>query len=141
MRILGIDPGDKTGAVLLDSEGPSVLRVETIEAKNFNSWLDTWNQTDSPWLVDIVAIEDFIARPSFTDGRWTELPVAKLIGRVEFRCHQLKIRCVVQQPSIKPVGYRFAGLAYPPKKNPMIHVLDATAHAYFLLRNGYKKVS
>lgn len=139
MKILGVDPGGTTGYFLanfLNQKDVELIRMEAVSEGKFFQWVDLLGMP--PLEFDIMALEDFIARPSFTDGRWTELPVAKQIGALQYRCHQLGKPCVMQQPIIKPTGYALLGMKYVKGKKNM-HMQDAAAHAYFLHRKGYTK--
>lgn len=131
-KILGIDPGGTTGFGLVHAPGV-IQEIGEVEKEEFLSWVNSW--TDD--LFDAVACEDFIARPKLTDGRWTELPVAKQIGAIQLRCFQLGKPCIMQQPSIKPVGYKLAKIKYTPGKRGL-HIYDGVAHAFHLLRLGYR---
>lgn len=152
MNILGVDPGKTTGAVLLeyDPKTCAVIRsiiMDEIKEDHYLKWVNSWNEPGSPWQVNSVVCEDFILRPKQYQGKariefenqWTELPVAKQIGVVELRCYQLGVRLYMQQPSIKPVGYANAGMKYVKgSKSEGVHLRDATAHIYYLIKNGVK---
>lgn len=134
MLILGVDPGGTIGTayLLADKEGCSWRLAEQVKDSNLFSWLD---HTEKP---DTVVVEDFIARPTLTDGRWTQLPVAKQIGAIEYWAHINKIRFILQQPSCKPVGYAKAGLEYKKGKQG-VHMMDAMAHAaFYASKIGYQ---
>lgn len=140
-RILGIDPGGTTGYCLAETEaigaGPvSILDVGEVKEKFFFDWLDSWTNSFSTGITHVVC-EDFIARPTFVSGRWTELPVAKQVGAIAYRAHQLNCIYVVLQPSDKPTGYKAAGLKYVKGKQGT-HIQDATAHAMYVAKLGFK---
>ncbi len=134
LHILGVDPGGTTGLARLHvgEEGPWWQIAEQVRDKEMFSWLDHAE------LPDVVVVEDFIARPKLTDGRWTELPTAKLIGAIEYWAHTKGVRFILQQPSCKPVGYAKAGLEYKKGKQGT-HMQDAMAHAaFYASKIGYQ---
>ncbi len=152
--ILGIDPGKTTGACLIkpdfETKKWEMLIADNIRYGDFHKWLAAWNEMDSPWQVGAVALENFILRPAAKQGvkynripweqMWLRLETSELIGAVKFRCSQLKIPCVMQEPSIKPVGYKLAGLEYVKGEHKLhTHMKDSTAHAVYLMHRGYKK--
>lgn len=152
MDVLGVDPGGTTGACLVGYDPKTKQThgkiLDEIAESDFLKWVDSWHKPDSPWTPGIVACEDFILRPAQYQGKeriafesqWTELPVAKQIGAIQLKCFQLGIRCIMQQPSIKPVGYANAGLNYKKgSRREGIHMQDAAAHAYYLIKNGTKQ--
>ncbi len=138
-RILGIDPGDTTGAMLIEVDPKNRkppfphLRMENVPLTNFFEWVDYLDS--EVWRADIWVIEDFIARPSFSQGVFQELPTAKQIGALLYRAHLLGVRVVLQQPSIKPTGYKLMNVKYI-KGAKGRHMLDAGSHAVYFAVNG-----
>lgn len=138
MLILGIDPGGTTGFCIVSKNGNdnstvAPISVGEIKQDKFNAWLDSWDILN---LTHIVC-EDFIARPGLTNGKWTSLPVAKQVGAISYRAHQLGVTYIELQPSDKPVGYKAAGLQYVKGKKGT-HIHDATAHAFYVAKLGFK---
>lgn len=143
MYCIGIDPGGTTGYAWVRLVGTKLVLIEagSVAESGFFDWLDSWADKvlqlpalDTDERI-FVACEDFIKRPDKGNNDWLELPVAKQIGAAQYRAHQLSWRCVIQQPSCKPMGYKLAGLPYTPGKAGM-HIADAQAHAAYFLRNG-----
>lgn len=142
MYCLGIDPGGTTGYAWVRLVGTDLVLIEAgaVSDNGFYDWLDSWadKALQLPKDADeriFVACEDFIKRPDKGNQEWLELPVAKQIGAAQYRAYQLNWRCIIQQPSCKPMGYKLAGLPYTPGKAGT-HIADAQAHAAFFLRNG-----
>ncbi len=139
MRVLGIDPGDTTGAFLLEatpgeSKPPyAMCRMEMIPLDRFLDWVDLLDS--ELWRCDWMVIEDFIARPEFSGGLWQELPTAKQIGALIYRARQLGVKVVLQQPSIKPKGYLLMNMRYV-KGAKNMHIHDAAAHATYFVHEG-----
>ena len=138
MKILGIDPGNTLGFCLVDKrensfEKVAVGEIRAADTEKFHQWLDLWATIDG---LRIVVCEDFIARPEYTDGRWTKLDTAKQVGSIERTAHNLGCIFVEIQPAMKPDGYRAAKLKYIKGKKGT-HKEDATAHAYYVAKLGY----
>ena len=79
-KILGIDPGGTTGVALISPEkgepGYKIIKMGELKA---GEWLERMLAFITSGEINQVVLEDFVARPNLTDGRWTELPVAKQI--------------------------------------------------------------
>jgi len=138
-RILGVDPGGTTGFCLVESEaigrptGHRIIAVGEILSNDFFYWLQQW---DSQELTHVVC-EDWIQRPDMASGRWTPQSVAKQVGAISYRAFDLNCLYIELQPSDKPTGYKAAGLRYIKGKRGT-HIEDATAHALFVAKLGFK---
>lgn len=127
MRTLSLDPGKTTGFAYLENRSP----IKIGEVKNSYQVLGDWligflNANE----VDILIIEDFVFRPGFKENQWKTTEVPKLIGQCQQIARERRLQIVIQQPSIKPVGYGQAGLKYVKGKRGM-HREDAVAHGTF----------
>lgn len=143
-RILGLDPGGTTGWSLVERKSPreiKTLQMGEVKEPDIYAFLDTW-----PLLVgenDLVVVEEFTARPNFTDGRWTKLPVAELVGMCRLRAKQLGCHLIKTQPSMLDIGYRSAGLTRHKSKNTSKNAIyrgdafDANAHAWYVATRGF----
>lgn len=144
MRVLGIDPGahpdpkvvGMTGFALIEKiEGKPVLQEwGEIDEDSFLDWVIRWDQ----YKLTTVVCEDFIARPAFTGGRWTPLPVAKQVGVCMLRARQLGCTYIELQPADKPAGYLASKQKYVKGKKGT-HKEDALAHACYVAVVGANK--
>lgn len=138
-RILGLDPGGTTGFCLVESEaigrptGHSIVDAGEIKRDQFFPWLQAWKTFD---LTHVVC-EDWIQRPDMASGRWTPQDVAKQVGAISYRAFSLDCIYIELQPSDKPEGYRAAKMKYVKGKKGT-HISDATAHALFVAKLGFR---
>lgn len=136
MRIIGVDPGKTTGWV--EFEDDKLLLVGEQDLDDFIINLDIS-------LADVFIVENYRVRPaSMNKGwahEWSSPEALQVIGAIKLRVYQQQAKLVLQEPSIKPVGYGFAGMPYDPKKKgKSIHHKDALAHvAYYLVKSGKVK--
>jgi len=129
-KILGIDPGKTTGWANITLEG------NKIELGIFGNTKDTTLVDLIPDIkkADLVVYEAWLTRPKHLQRGafdWDPMITPQVIGSLLTLCKALeRPEPVKQQPSIKPVGYAFAGMKYVPGKQGM-HWQDALAHAVF----------
>ena len=132
-KILGIDPGATTGIAMvgINEKRPSILHVEETKDVTLQSIIKLFEE------CDIVVCEDFLVRPGKAESgafNWSSMGTLRIIGAASAISGMLGKPFVLQQPSIKPVGYGFSNQKYVPKKKGM-HIQDATAHAvYYAVR-------
>lgn len=129
--VLAIDPGDTTGWCRVTlPEGPfriGLWKGEKEPGREVNA--------DPP---DILVVENYLIRPpAMTRGKqwdhsWNKGSTMRIIGSLQTVADLHNLQFKLQEPSIKPVGYGWAGLDYVKGKTGT-HIQDATAHlAYFL---------
>ncbi len=144
MKILGLDPGGTTGWALVERLGPReilTLQMGEVKEPDFYEFLENWTLLLEP--KSLVVVEEFTARPGFTDGRWTKLPVAELVGMCRLRTKQLDCHLIKTQPSMLNIGYKAAGLTRKKSKNTGKNAVyrgdafDATAHAWYVATRGF----
>lgn len=84
-----------------------------------------------------IVVENFRLRPGkAAQQSWSELGTVKMIGSLEAIAWQLNVPLVYQEPSIKPMAYKQAGIEVP-KNHAHSHATDAYAHGiYFLIKQG-----
>ena len=135
MKLLAIDPGKTTGWA----------EVEVIDYK---IQLGIFGVTKDTTLVDllpnikaadVVIYEAWLTRPKHLQRGafdWDPMITPQVIGSLMTLCKTLEKQTVVkQQPSVKPVGYAFAGMKYVQGKQGT-HWQDALAHAvYYAVKN------
>jgi hypothetical protein len=78
---------------------------------------------------DTIVVENFKIRPGH-NFNWNGMEVIRVIGAIEYRAHELDCKLVFQEPSVKSVGYKWAGLPAP-SSHAMSHQTDAWAHLVF----------
>lgn len=131
MKILGVDPGKHSGVAMLEIKNKRAKLTEAyvelnVGSEKFRSLIEQ---------ATYVVVEDFKVRPGKArQGAfdWDQMETPKIIGKIELLADELGKKIILQQPSVKPVGYGYAGMKYVPGKSGM-HVFDAAAHALFYL--------
>lgn len=138
MIYLGIDPGKTTGITWCSQREKQFVIHDfaNIPYESFRAWTRTWEEkADSiiePNEKVIVVCEDFILRKS---AGWTPTPVDKQIGYLYCRADDLGWHFGLQQPMVKPAGYRIGKIPDPPT-----HWKDALAHVYYAKTQGLDPV-
>lgn len=136
MRIFAVDPGESNGWCILEA----VNRKACVISFGVEKRLDFYSRLEALFSdVDRVICEGWLTRPK--DAKigafdWDSMPAAQVIGALE--CYSLMrgIPFVIQQPSMKPVGYGFLGKTYK-KGAKNVHHWDALAHGmYYLVKQG-----
>lgn len=137
--ILAIDPGDTSGWFRIEyisGSQPAIL------SKKFGVWK---GETEPGRVVnedppDILIVENYLIRPpKMTRGKkwshdWNKGSTMRIIGSLQTVADLHDLFFQLQEPSIKPVGYGWAGLVYVKGKQGT-HIPDACAHlAYFLYK-------
>lgn len=124
-NILALDPGKTTGWALFSNKG---ILVNSGEIPNHfvTEWLDSIEP-------GIVVVEDYRNMPWKKQGG-SNMPASQVIGMVKEYCRWRQIKVVLQQNTVKPIAYRWAGLK---KKS---HENDAIAHGwYYCQKSGIRK--
>lgn len=137
IRILGIDPGKTTGLAVI------LINPETKKPTLDNAWvssdLTAIEYNDELKLADYIIVEDFKVRPKKAQSGsfdWSQMETPKIIGSIQTLAALLGKKVVLQQPTIKPMGYGFAQMKYV-KGKPGTHIQDAAAHAvYYAVRHN-----
>ena len=137
MKVLGFDPGGHTGYSIIRIEDKKIVPVDTgtivgsaeLKEKDFKTLISS---------VNVVVIEDFLVRPDKAKQGafdWDRMQTPQEIAQLLTLCRIFEIPHHLQQPSIKPVGYGWAGMKYVPGKKGQ-HERDALAHAvYYVVKN------
>ena len=129
MKILGVDPGKTTGLALIEI----VDRVPHIRWMDESRDVTGLDYKDKIQLVDVVVMENFLVRPNKAKRGafdWSDMVAPRVIGAVTSLAAQFDTKLVIQEPSIKPVGYGYSNLNYVKGKQGQ-HVSDAVAHAVY----------
>jgi hypothetical protein len=77
----------------------------------------------------VFIVENFRVRPG-TNFTWQEHEVIRVIGAIEYQAFIADAEVVFQEPAIKSIGYKWAGLSVP-KNHDMSHETDAYAHLVY----------
>lgn len=133
MNLLALDPGGTTGYArfLQDEEGWYINEVGEVSKDDILQWIENTGP-------DIYVVENYRDRPNDFRGnrgrRWSEGETHRIIGAIDSRARRIGSPIVLQEPSIKPVGYGWAGMKYVKGKKGM-HRQDAIAHGvYYLIK-------
>lgn len=135
LLILGIDPGRTTGLALLSINEKRATLVEAQESKDMTAIEYNWLLVKADYII----CEDFKVRPMKArkgNFDWSDMETPRVLGSIRTLSKLLGKDVVLQQPTIKPMGYGFAHLHYIAGKKGL-HIEDAAAHAmYFAVKNN-----
>jgi hypothetical protein len=115
----GFDPGNTTGLAMSDDEG-TLLDYSQVKIEQLFDVLDNIKE------AKVFVIEEFLIRPG-VNFSWNDMKVIQVIGALRYRAYQLGAEAVLQSPSIKSIGYKWAGITQS-KSHDFSHQLDAWAH-------------
>ncbi len=78
--------------------------------------------------ADVFIIEEFRIRPDKAQSFiFSEMETIQVIGALKYKAYDLGAKVVMQSPTIKSIGYKWAGIQ-PPKNHSLSHSTDAYAH-------------
>lgn len=129
MKIIAVDPGKTTGVATFNGEGKLQTIAELKYPDEFAKWLHI-ERRNIVWVV-----EDFkLLPPSYFKSNkamwWNSMFAPKVIGAIESLAIATGNQFILQQPNIKPIGYKLMGAEYKKgKKN--VHVQDAICHGFY----------
>lgn len=138
-KLLGIDPGRHIGWASV-----SVSDTKKLLVHEFGVSMDLTLDELSDHIKDsdLVVVESFLVRPrEARKGAFDYDPMEtpQVIGALKLLCRLLDTPIVEQNPSVKPVGYGFAGQKYVKGKKGQ-HAMDALAHAaYYAVKHLHSK--
>lgn len=126
-EMICVDPGKTTGWARFYNGTLNMVGEVEFE--------DTWN-----WLrdlsPDLFVVEDYIIRPGSIQGgynhQWNRGHALQIIGAIKYHATVEHCEMVLQQPAIKPLGYKFMGGEYVKGKKGQ-HMKDAVAHGFYYL--------
>lgn len=132
---LAIDPGHTTGCAWFSEEG-DLTKIEEFKLDKINLFLDE----EITNKISMIIVEDYRLYPWKSSAQsWSRIETVRVIGAIDYRAHQCGIPIVYQDPSIKGIGYKWAGKTKP-KNHANSHVLDAYVHGvYYLQKNGIRR--
>lgn len=124
MTIFSFDPGKVTGAAWGDDLG----NLSDYCQFTISELYDFLNVIRSP---KVFIIEDFNIRPNKAASfAWSDMEVIQVIGALKYAAYSNSTVVVMQKPTVKTSGYRWAGIV-PPKKHSESHATDAYAHLVY----------
>jgi len=124
MNFLAIDPGEKYCGVA------TKITASTKSSKELLSFLRA-----NINCYDIVVVEEFRLYPWTAKAHvWSNMPVCKLIGKIEYICEENNIRIIYQPASIKKLPFvkkiiKECGLKFKSQ-----HEKDAYMHLVYYLK-------
>lgn len=128
MKILGIDPGEHTGVVLMDTDQPNALKATLVV-----TWhgLDDIIHTHHP---DIIVMESFRLYPHMAQTMIAnDFPSSQVIGVVKYLAEKVNIPVAMQPASM-------AKYVKPKRMFPSPHLHDAYCHIEAYRRKHGDKV-
>lgn len=142
MRYSALDPGRTTGYADFEDGEPIQMGEFTVAIKDWEALMD-WLYVRQINKIDVLVVENYRNRPvAMTQGHantWSENLESQIIGFCRCYCMEWGIEMILQDASIKPVGYGYAGLKYVKGKAGQ-HMNDALAHAsYWYMNEGSKR--
>ncbi len=139
MIYAGVDPGKHTGWAIYD-DGTPVEMGEIIVG--VDAWEDLYSWLVSHPSLQVIVCEGYRNRPvGMTQGHantWSENLESQIIGYLRCYSRIARAELILQDPSIKPVGYGYAGLKYVKGKKGQ-HMNDALAHGMYWWMNVGRK--
>ena len=130
---LSIDPGLTTGYATFKSNG-DLIRTGTVVVKE-NADLYKWLNC-LPYVLDGIIMEDYTLFPWKAMGQsWDKLHTVRFIGAIQYWASQYGTPVIFQPPSVKPIGYKWAGMTKP-KNHAYSHEPDAFVHGVYYLQNA-----
>jgi hypothetical protein len=134
VKYLAIDPGHTTGLAWFRENG-DLEHMDELKMSKFHTFLD--EQINNQ--ICLIIMEDYKLYPwKSSEQSWSRLETVRLIGAVDYRAHVCGIPVVFQDPAIKPIGYKWAGMSKP-KNHAHSHMPDAYVHGvYYLQKNGIR---
>ena len=131
MNILGIDPGKTTGlAVIIVNPETKKARIDHAGVSMDVSAIEYYDLLKA---ADFIIVEDFKVRPNKAKTGsfdWSQMETPKIIGSLQTLAALIGKKVILQQPTVKPMGYGFAHMTYV-KGKPGTHFQDAAAHAMY----------
>ena len=135
MIITAVDPGGTTGYARFKHDTPVAVGTLKFGEEVFDFIAHEFTDL---WVVEDYKIRVGTAARGY-DHAWNSGEALQVIGAIKYHSRRQGLpEPVLQQPSIKPIGYKLLGAEYKKGKSGM-HVMDAMAHArYYLHKNGGK---
>jgi len=137
VKYLSLDPGNSTGWATFRENG-SAIEFGTVKGKvNFYDLLSNMQTSEPEWTH--IICENYKLYPwKSTEQAWSQLDTVRIIGALEMFAHDHLLDLTFQDPSVKTIAYKWAGLAVP-KQKAQTHETDAYVHGiYYLQKAGIR---
>lgn len=135
MILWAFDPGDTTGYAVYDDGALVTWGSERGMKDLINKLVDLEEQYGPP---ENIVVEDYRIRPN-VNHTYSRVNTIQVIGALKSRAIEYDAKYFLQQPSIKPIAYKWFGMQAP-KNHEISHETDAMVHGYYwLVRNKYRK--
>ncbi len=134
---LAVDPGETTGWATFDAKG-SILNMGQFKQHEQGKALDNLVRSE----LKAVICEDYRNHAWTKQKNWSRNQTSKNIGALEMIAELRGVPVHLQSNSVKPIGYKWAGMTEgPPSNHSISHQYDAYAHGvYWLQSNGIRPV-
>lgn len=124
MNLFACDPGDTNGwALYIDDQ-----LADFGQAKGMKELLKVINNLPT---LDVIVVENYKILPHINHS-YSTVPTIQIIGLLKAKALELDIKFVLEDPSIKPIAYKWSGLSKPKNHNAS-HEFDAIAIGYYYL--------
>lgn len=86
----------------------------------------------------VIVVEDYKIRPNVNHS-FSRVNTIQVIGALKAKAIEFDCKYILQDASIKPIGYKWFGML-PPKDHNISHETDAFVHGYYyLVRTNVRK--
>lgn len=135
LNFTAVDPGGTTGWA--DFEDDTPVRGGEVSREEVTEFI----VARSP---DLWVVESYIIRPAALTGgyqhTWNKGEALQIIGMIKAMAQLKGIPVIMQQPSIKPMAAKMAGLPYKKGKKGT-HMFDAMLHGTYYWRKNHGPVA
>jgi hypothetical protein len=137
---VALDPGETTGWAVFDEFGSLITMGQFKLDQQTEILTELISNTPN---LKVVICEDY-RNHGFAGARaqkrWSRNQTSKNIGKIELLAELRNVPYVLQQNTVKAVGYAWGGLDGPPSNHSISHQYDAYAHGiYWLQSNGVRE--
>lgn len=132
-KYLALDPGHSTGWASFTGETGDLQEIGTCKSRQ-----EVYELLESVMPITII-MEDWVTHAGVRLGG-DNMETVRVIGAVEYWAWRNKSAVHLQRNTIKPIGYKWAGIAKPKVKSQE-HQADAYVHGvYFLQSRGIRRI-
>lgn len=128
---LAIDPGHTIGFACFDAQG-NIINYGQVNMDHFQRDFDKLLHSG---LLHVI-VEDYRNHGWTQQKRWGRNETSKIIGKIELLAEMRGVPLTLQANTVKPIGYKWAGLKEPPKNHDISHQFDAIAHGVYWLQSN-----
>lgn len=134
--ILGLDPGDTTGLVVVDYSG-KILEWENIPDDEINKQLIKFAER---YNFNKAVAEDYrVYGHKAQAHQGSRVPAIKVLGALSIWAQMNKVHVTLQPANILPIARKWSK-ANPKGSHKDLHYMDAYNHVfYWMVRNGLAK--